>query len=89
MANPIDNAIEGAAQSAASGALGELDSQTLPQVQADVQADLNSAIAQLSNVIHGALVGIQATVDSLNGWTVTVSLPPIQIGPVTVVLRKP
>ena len=73
MTNPINDAIEGAAQSAASGALTELDTSTLPQVQADVQADIDRAMLELSNTIKAALEGAQASVNTL-----VVALGPFQ-----------
>ncbi len=87
-------------------AVAEVNRQTVPQIERlldEVVADLNNrlaanidrAVAQLSNVVHGTLVGIQGIGDKLisdagqvfaaqDGWTLTIQIPPI-----TIRLNKP
>ena len=80
--------------------LNRLKAELIPQLEAVIQRRVDSAIEQASNVIHGVLVGVQGIEDksatdvrgilaSLDGWTVQVALPPIQLGPVTIRLTKP
>jgi hypothetical protein len=87
-------------------AVGEVNRQTVPEIERlldEAVADLNNrlaanidrAVAQLSNVIHGTLLGVQGITSKLavdapdllaaqDGWTVTITIPPI-----TIRLNKP
>lgn len=76
--------------------LDRIEKEVIPQVKAQADAILASA----SNVINGTLVGLQAITDKagadlagiiagLDGWTLTVEMPPIAIPPVTIRLNGP
>jgi hypothetical protein len=87
-------------------AVGEVNRQTVPEIERlldEAVADLNNrlaanidrAVAQVSNVIHGTLLGMQGITSKLttdlrdvlaeqDGWTVTITVPPI-----TIRLNKP
>ncbi len=87
-------------------AVAEVNRQTVPQIERlldEAVADLNNrlaanvdrAVAQLSNVVHGTLLGIQGIGDKLmagagqllaaqDGWNLTIQIPPI-----TIRLNKP
>jgi hypothetical protein len=77
-------------------ALDRIEKEVIPELKA--QAD--AILAEASNVLHGTLVGLQAMADAiwvnlaksiagLDGWTLTVEMPPIVIPPVTIRLRGP
>ncbi len=87
-------------------AVAEVNRQPVPQIERlldEAVADLNNrlaanvdrAVAQLSNVVHGTLLGIQGIGDKLmagagqllaaqDGWNLTIQIPPI-----TIRLNKP
>jgi hypothetical protein len=86
--------------------LAEINRQTVPQIERvldEAVADMNNrlaanidrAVGQISNVVQGALLGVQAIADKASvdlgvllaaqdGWTLTISIPPI-----TIRLNKP
>jgi hypothetical protein len=81
-------------------ALDRLKAEIIPELEAVIQRRIDSAIEEVSNVIKGILLGaqgiedktladVQKLVAGLDGWTVSISLPPIQVGPVTIRLGKP
>ncbi len=87
-------------------AVAEINRQTVPQIERvldEAVADMNNrlaanidrAVAQISNVVQGALLGAQAIADTASvdlgsllaaqdGWTLTITIPPI-----TIRLNKP
>jgi hypothetical protein len=80
--------------------LDRLKAEIVPALEAVIQRRVDSAIEQASKTVHEALVGIQSIEDravsdaegiiaTLDGWTVDISLPPTQVGPVTIRLNKP
>lgn len=71
-------------------ALDRLKNEIIPTLQAAMRSELNNGILQLSNVVQGALLAVQATEDKaaadvrgllagLDGWTLDITIPPITI----------
>jgi hypothetical protein len=81
-------------------ALGKIRTETIPALQSAVNVELSLAIEKLEAVITSAFVDVHGVLDKtirdlnttiagLDGWTLEVSVPPIQIGPLIVKLSKP
>jgi hypothetical protein len=77
-------------------ALDRIEKEVIPQMKQ--QAD--AILAEVSNIINGTLAGLQSMTDAiwvnlaksiagLDGWTLTVEMPPIAIPPVTIRLNGP
>lgn len=70
--------------------LNRLKAEIIPALEGVIQRQANSGALQLSNIVQGTLLGIQATEDKaaadvrgllagLDGWTLDITIPPITL----------
>jgi hypothetical protein len=80
--------------------LDRLQREILPALETMLADRVKAATDQLSNIVSGAVLGAQGVEDktasdlraimaSLDGWTLTVSMPPISIPAITLRLTAP